>query len=226
MKNDKTTAHRPPTPRDSAAYPTRPHKSSRARRALWVGALGLAVAVGILTARANSHVVDAASLTAPTLVEFLDFECEACGALYPVVEELRQRYDGQINYVVRYFPIPSHVNSMNAALSVEAAAQQGQFEPMFDKLFTTQTEWGEQQVSKADLFRSYAESLGLDMTAYDAAIADPATKARIEQDYNDGLALGVDSTPTFFLDGKKLTLEKLTDLTDPLDQAIAKVTKR
>lgn len=77
---------------------------------------------------------------APTLVEFLDFECEACGAFYPVVEQIREAYDGKINYVIRYFPIPNHFNSMNAAIAVEAASQQGRVEEMYNKLFQTQTE--------------------------------------------------------------------------------------
>lgn len=171
--------------------------------------------------RENSHVLDSVGKDAPTLVEFLDFECEACGAFYPVVEQIREAYDGKINYIIRYFPIPNHFNSMNAAIAVEAASQQGRLEEMYNKLFQTQSEWGEQQVSAADLFRGFAEELGLDMSQYDAAVADPATQARVEFDFNEGRALGVNSTPTFFLDGEKLELTQLSDLTDALDRAIA-----
>ena len=163
---------------------------------------------------------------APTLVEFVDLECESCGAMYPVVEELRQHYAGKINFVVRYFPLGGHFNSMNAALAVEAAAQQGRMEDMIGKLFENQTKWGEKKVSEAALFRSYAQELGLDLNAYDSAIASPATKARIEEDSNDGKKMGVTGTPTFFLNGKKLELRRLTDLTDPIDKAIASGTTR
>ncbi len=172
-------------------------------------------------ARSNSHVLDSAGPDAPTLVEFLDFECEACGAFYPYVEEIREQYDGQINYVFRYYPIPSHYNSMNAALAVEAAAQQDRVEDMYHRMFETQAEWGEQQVSKADLFRSFAEDLGLDMAAYDQAVADPATRERVEEDFAEGQQMGVQGTPTFFLDGEKLELTQPTDLTDALDRALA-----
>ncbi len=171
------------------------------------------------TTRANSHVLDDAGPDAPTLVEFLDFECEACGAFYPVIEQLREEYAGEINYVIRYFPLPGHFNSMNAALAAEAAAQQGELEAMYNRLFETQSEWGEARESRADLFRGYAEDLGLDMDAYDAAVADPATKERVEQDFNDGQFLDVTGTPSFFLDGKKLELTQLSDLTDALDRA-------
>lgn len=172
-------------------------------------------------ARSNSHVLDDAGPDAPTLVEFMDFECEACGAFYPVVEDLRARYDGQIDYVIRYFPIASHANSMNAAVAVEAAAQQGQLEQMYQRMFETQTTWGEQQQSQADLFRTFAEDLGLDMAAFDAAVADPATEARVQQDLDDGRALGVQGTPTFYLDGEQLELSSFSDLTDAIDRALS-----
>jgi protein-disulfide isomerase len=147
-----------------------------------------------------------------TVVEFLDFECEACGAFYPVVEELRKMYDGEMTYVVRYFPLPGHINSTNAAVAAEAAAQQGQFEAMYHRLFQTQAAWGEGQESRADLFREYAADLGLDMAAYDAAVADPGALERVRSDLAEGQALGVRSTPSFFVDGAPVVLEEWTDL--------------
>lgn len=162
--------------------------------------------------RADSHVLDDAGGDAVTVVEFLDFECEACGAYYPVVEELREKYAGQITYVIRYFPLPGHVNSTHSAVAAEAAAQQGRFEDMYHRLFETQAEWGESQESKAELFRTYAVDLGLDMAAYDAAVADPATARRVRTDFDEGRALGVGSTPTFFVNGRPLTIERWNDL--------------
>ncbi|WGD37018.1 thioredoxin domain-containing protein [Lysinibacter sp. HNR] len=169
----------------------------------------------------NSHVLNDAGEGAPTLVEFLDFECEVCGAVYPVIEDIRQKYDGKINYVVRYLPIPGHKNSMNAAIAVEASANQGRFEEMYRKMFETQAEWGEKQTSEAERFRSFAEELGLDMTAYEKAVTDPATQARVEEDFNAARALGLQGTPTFFLDGEILQPRMASDITDALDQAIA-----
>ena len=172
----------------------------------------------------NSHVLDDAGEGAPVLVEFLDFECEGCGAVYPVIEEIRQQYDGQITFVARYF-ITNHKNSMKAAIAVEAASQQGKFEDMYKKLFESQSEWAEQQTSQADKIRSYAEALGLDMDAFDEAVADPATQARVEEDHNAGMSLGVRGTPTFFLNGELLQPESVTDITDALDAAITESRK-
>lgn len=172
-------------------------------------------------AAANSHVLDDAGPGAPTLVEFLDFECGACASLHPVVKELRAKHQGRLNYVVRYFPLPNHPNSLAAALAVEAAAQQGRFEDMMGLMFSTQSQWAGQQDSQAGRFRSYAEQLGLDLAAYDKTLADPATGRRVQQDFDDGRALGLTGTPTFFLNDTALDLRRITDLADAVDAAVA-----
>lgn len=154
-------------------------------------------------------------------VEFLDFECESCRAAFPTIEKLRAEFEGRVSFVIRYFPIDSHANAMNAAKAVEAAAAQGKLEQMYTMMYETQPQWGEQQDSRADLFREYASALGLDLAAYDAAVADPATQARIEKDRQDGLALGVQGTPTFFLDGTMINPTSEEELRAALDAAVA-----
>ena len=173
------------------------------------------------TVRTDSHVLDDGGTDAVTVVEFLDFECEACGAFYPLVEELRSRYAGDITYVVRYFPLPGHVNSTQAALAAEAAAQQDRFEDMYHLLFETQGEWGEQSEETPEVFRDLAASLGLDLAAYDAAVADPATLERIQADKSDGETLGVRSTPSFFIDGEPVVLEAWGDLEIAIEKAVS-----
>src|SRR5690606_32214230 len=121
--------------------------------------------------RENSRVLSQAPDENAVLVEFLDFECEACGAAYPFVEELRAEHSDNVTFVQRYFPLPGHLNSMNAAVAVEAAAQQDAYDDMYKKMFDTQTQWGESADNKSALFRTYAEDLGLDMAAYDTAVA-------------------------------------------------------
>ncbi|WP_299952659.1 thioredoxin domain-containing protein [uncultured Modestobacter sp.] len=171
--------------------------------------------------REDSHRLSTAADSRVTLVEFLDFECEGCLAAYPFVEELRQLYDGRITFVARYFPMPGHANAENAAVAVEAAAQQGRFEDMYARMFETQTEWGEKQESQAAVFRGFAEDMGLDLAAFDAAIADPATLERVLRDRADGIALGVEGTPTFFLNGEKLTVTTTDEFIEQVDAALA-----
>ena len=171
--------------------------------------------------RPNSHILGEPGSSGVTFTEFLDFECEACGAAFPVIEQLREEYAGRVSFVIRYFPIESHRNAMNAAIAVEAAAQQGKVEEMYRRMYETQTTWAEQTSSKAAVFRGFAEELGLDMEEYDKAVAAPETQARVELDRDDGLALGVDATPTFFINDEKIQPESVADLRRQLDAAIA-----
>lgn len=70
------------------------------------------------------------------------------------------------------------------------------------------------------MFRDYAAQLGLDMTAYDTAVADPATEERVRSDFEEGRALGVGSTPTFFVDGEPLVIERWNDLEAAIEAAL------
>ena len=169
--------------------------------------------------REESHVLDDGGPDAVTVVEFLDFECEACAALHPVVEELRQKYHGQITYAVRYFPLAGHANSMNAALAAEAAAQQGDFEAMYQRLFETQAEWGGVAEPDPEVFRALAEEIGLNMTAYDEAVEDPETAERVRRDRAEGTFLGVEGTPAFFVDGQLVAITEPGDLEKAIVEA-------
>ncbi len=154
-----------------------------------------------------------------TFVEFLDFECEACGAAYPAIEQLRADYDGRVTFVVRNFPL--HNNSEAAASAAEAAAAQGKFEVMYDMLFQTQSEWAEKDTSQEDVFFGYAEQLGLDMEQFRAVYDDPATIAKVQRDKADGVELGVEGTPTFFLNGDKVEVSSFAELVALIDAALA-----
>lgn len=181
-----------------------------------------AVAGSEVLVRENSHRLSAAPEGAVTFVEFLDFECESCAAAYPAVEKLRATYGDRVTFVVRYFPLDGHYNAKRAARAVEAAAQQGQFEAMYRKMYETQTQWGEQRVPHDDLFRRFAQDLNLDLDAWDAAYNAETTASRIQTDIDDGLALGVTGTPTFFLDGQRLEPTSYDDLVQAVEKALDK----
>ena len=173
-----------------------------------------------IAARPDSNRLSTAPGSTVTFVEFLDFECEACGAAYPAVEQLRQQYGDRVDFVIRYFPIPSHFNAERAARAVESAARQGRLEAMYKMMYDTQAEWGEQQVPMDDRFRGYAQQIGLDMARFDADYADPAILARVQADRADGMTLGVEGTPTFFVNGRRLQPQSYADLTRALDDAL------
>lgn len=170
---------------------------------------------------ASSHVLSSAPDERVVVVEFLDFECETCAAFHPIVEQLRTDFAGEVTFVQRYFPLPGHKNSMTAALAAEAAASQGRLDEMSTLLFESQETWGEKQDSEAATFRQFAQDLGLDMAAYDAAVADPATRERVIADMDAGKMLGVTGTPTFFVNDEPVHLTAFGDIRAAIEAALA-----
>lgn len=172
--------------------------------------------------RADSHRLNSASDGKVTVVEFLDFECESCLAAYPGVEQLRAEYADRITYVVRYFPIASHPNARTAAHAAEAAARQGKFELMYKKLFDSSQAWTHKQEPQTALFEQYAQQLGLDLTKFRADAAGAEVAARVEADSRDGANLGVQGTPTFFVNGTRFEGQpSYAGLKSAVDEALA-----
>jgi protein-disulfide isomerase len=136
-----------------------------------------------------------------TLVEFLDYECEACGAAYPIVEQILEEYKGKVNFVVRNFP--NHKNSLLAANAAEAAGEQGKYWEMYNILFENQTEWAEKQTPQTKIFIKYAEKIGLDMDKFKTVLDSKKYDDMLNKDKQEGIALGVNATPTFFINGEK-----------------------
>ena len=137
------------------------------------------------------------------------------------LQELRRQYAGRVTFVLRYFPIEQHHNAMNAATAVEAAHQQGRLEAMYKQMYETQQSWGEQQESQAPLFRTFAKELGLDMKQYDADVKRASTAARVREDVEAGRALGVQGTPSFFIDEQRIQPQSAEEIQQALDAAIA-----
>lgn len=139
-----------------------------------------------------------------TLTEFVDFQCEACYAFYPTVKEVKEKYKDRVKFQVKYFPISnSHQFSRMAAANAEAAAQQGKFWQMHDKLFEGQKIW-EQSQDPQEYFDQYAKEIGLNIEKLKKDIKDPMTSATINADLDEVKRLGGDGTPTFALNGKKI----------------------
>ena len=162
-----------------------------------------------------------------TLVEFLDPECESCAAFSPVVKKIMKDYDGKIRLVVRYMPL--HPNSLSAATFTEAAGEQGKYWQAQELLFQKQSEWGTkhgpQTSAPADinaLFKKYAMELGLDTKKMDAAFAENRYNTKLQRDLQDGQALGVRQTPTFFVNGRKLARFSEADLRALIDEELKK----
>lgn len=145
------------------------------------------------------------------LVEFSDFQCPACKAAEPAIKEILATYPDQVQFIYRHFPLPQHKNAKAAAIIAEEAAKSGKFWQMHDLLFETQENWSN-LADPIDYFADLAARLELDKEQVKKALLDRPYERKINEDIADGQNLGVTSTPTFFLNGKKLTLKSFNDL--------------
>jgi len=158
-----------------------------------------------------------------TLEEFGDYQCPPCGNFYPEVEKIRTDYGDKLHFIFRQFPLTrAHANALVAAHAAEAAGLQGKFWEMHDRLFRNQNSWAKDANPRA-IFETYAAALGLDLERFKRDMNNAEVDARIVADHERGQSLGVTSTPTFFLNGRELSPEKLqtpTDLRPMLDAAL------
>lgn len=150
--------------------------------------------------RENSLKTSSASANL-TIVEFGDYQCPACGLAHPGIKKAISDYPGQINFVFRHFPLAQHKNAEIAAQAVEAANIQRKVWEMHDKLYESQPEW-ENEANAMETFKKYAGEMGMDVEKFTSDAASDPVKQKVKNDLTDGLALGVNSTPTFYFNNE------------------------
>lgn len=154
------------------------------------------------------------------LVEYSDFQCPACGKFYPIVKKIGEDLRDRLKIVYRHFPLPQHQNALLAAKTAEAAGAQGKFWEMHNMLFERQDKWSESK-SARDIFMGYADELKLDKNKFVTTLDAQSTADHIAHDQTSGTQSGVDATPTFFLNGKKVVqLQSFSDLRSIIDEAL------
>lgn len=151
-----------------------------------------------------------------TIVEFSDFQCPACAASEPLVKAVLQEFGDQVRLAYRHFPLDQlHPLARTAAVASEIAAEEDAFWPMHDLLFERQAEWstlGSTNEAK-ETFTQYAVEIGLDEAAFSAKIQDSSVySSLVQKDADLGTKVGVNATPTFFVNGQKATAPQLRDL--------------
>ncbi len=142
------------------------------------------------------------------LVEYSDFQCPACAAFVPVIAEAfaEPELKDKVRLVYRYFPLSIHPNAQLASQAAQAAALQGKFWEMHDLLFEKQAVWSPLSGKAAKAaFVAYAEQLGLNGGRFLVDIDSNTVKDRVKTDVNSGMASGVNSTPSFFVNGVRMT---------------------
>jgi protein-disulfide isomerase len=136
-----------------------------------------------------------------TLEEYGDFQCPPCGMFAAFVGQLEKEYDPRLRIVFRNFPLKSHEHAGEAAIAAEAAGLQGRFWEMHDVLYREQDAWSKAP-NVRELFESYAGTIGLDLDKFKKDMDGEQARARVEADRQRGESLGIQTTPTLFINNQ------------------------
>jgi len=150
-----------------------------------------------------------------TIVEFTDFQCPACAAMHPVIDEVLKTYGDKVRFVVRDFPLDSHEHARKAAEAANAANAQGKFFEYIALLYKRQNALDVPSLKK------YATELGLDRAKFDVALDRGVYQAEVKRDIEEGEMYGVGVTPTIFINGVQLRTLSSEGLREAIDRAAA-----
>jgi protein-disulfide isomerase len=140
-----------------------------------------------------------------TLIEYSDFQCPACAAYHPVVTQLLTEYKGKIFFVYRMFPLTNiHPNAKISAQAAYAAYKQNKFFEISDLLFNNQKDW-QAQPDPRGIFMDYAKTLKLDAKKFQDDMNSNEAKKYVEDSGNQATSEGINSTPTFIVNGAKIS---------------------
>jgi protein-disulfide isomerase len=141
------------------------------------------------------------------ITEYSDFECPFCANFatiqMPTIKD-QLINSGKVRWRFRDFPLPGHKYSRFAAHTAQCAGEQGRFWEMHDQLFFHH-QWAQTGKDPSALFRDFARAIGLDLQRYDACMTAGRYASRIEFSRQEGDKLGVNGTPTFYINGKMFT---------------------
>ncbi|WP_348943923.1 thioredoxin domain-containing protein [Chitinibacter sp. FCG-7] len=154
-----------------------------------------------------------------TIVEFLDPACEACAAFYPFVKDIMAKHPEQIRLVVRYAPL--HQGADQVAMALEAARKQGKYWEALEALLATQAQWAINHQADVNRALPILAQLGLDMAQLQRDMQSPAIAAIVQQDIADAQTLGVNKTPTYFVNGQPLQSFGYQQLSDLINKALS-----
>lgn len=152
------------------------------------------------------------------LVEFSDFQCPACKIYYDTLNTFEASGSPNIaitrktSLVFKHFPLYQiHENAFELAYAVEAAANQGKFFEMSDIVFKNQLEL-DKATNKTTFIEKLAKEIGLDTIRFNNDRSSKAVQDKVQNDLSMGEKIGINSTPTFYLNGKKLDITSPNEL--------------
>lgn len=133
-----------------------------------------------------------------TLIEFSDFQCPFCSRGANAVTDVKKKYAGKVRVVFRQFPLSFHDKAHVASQAALAAHAQGKFWEMHDKMFANQS-----KLDRPSL-EGFAKEIGLDVEKFKKALDDKTYAAQVDADMKLGTDVGVQGTPSMFINGKKI----------------------
>ena len=156
------------------------------------------------------------------VVEYTDFQCPACRRGDEVLKDFLKRYPQQLYVEHRHYPLlRMHQHALKAAIFAECAARQNKFWSFYDLLFERQKQWSKLINPSVDFWKM-SEEIKLDYFSYKHCVEDKSIEEEIMSDVRSGSALGVRSTPTFFINGKMVV--GMTELTRELNNQLGNTT--
>lgn len=155
------------------------------------------------------------------LVEYGDFQCPACGSVFPLVNQAVSEYEEDVTFVFRHYPLTQiHPNAMVAHRAAEAASRQDKFFELHDELYINQQQWSGVE-EPFEIIKGYADSIELDMEQFEQDYNDPSTLDQVNSDLQSGGQAGVSGTPTFFLNGEQIEFRSYEAMQQAIEEAIA-----
>ena len=148
-----------------------------------------------------------------TLVIFTDYQCPSCAAIHPALERLVQEYGDKVRLVARDFPLSQHVEAFKAAEAAEAAREQGKYWEYVQLLMRNQS------ALSMDKLKDYATELALDRSRFDSALESGKFAATIQRDIEEGMKLGINATPTLFINGRRVSAKSFEELKASVEAA-------
>lgn len=153
-----------------------------------------------------------------TIEEFGDYQCPPCGGIHPDIKKLKNEFGDRIRLIFYQFPLTQiHKNARDAAHAAIAAKLQGKFWEMHDLLYENQKLWSDLP-DLHPMAANFANTLGLDVSRFVRDMDSQQVDAIVMADLQRGQSLGVNGTPTLFIDGQQIETENTT--LDKLRQTI------
>ncbi len=158
---------------------------------------------------------------AVTIIEFSEYQCPFCARVNPTLRQIEEKYAGKVRLVFKDFPLPNHAQAPKAAEAAHCAGEQDKYWQLHDRLFANQ-----QQLQVPEL-KAHAAAVGLDQASFDQCLDSGKHAASVQADIDLGSGMGVQSTPTLYINGRVVTgAQPIGVFTSIIDEELARAGRK